>query len=201
MSSPRPRQPFVHGYEPTKSQLVYVCMALGYPADGVASVANEESNPGYTTPDWWPKPSERSVTVSDPWPTHPQRRSPQDHRLLSTSICLDTVCRCTIYTRETRAVFLAWSCLPKWSGLLAERRLIAWLSWHGYMLKLACRTWWGACVMKACFVVWSLPRTLRLDRERRRMVMQEFNGSLAQAILRLWPGRQPTMRNGWNCGY
>ena len=133
MSRPRPRQPFVHGYDPTKSQHVYVCMTLGYP-----SVANEESsNLGYTTPDWWLKPSERSVTVSH------HRLLSQEHRLLSTAICLDTVCRRTIYARETRAVFLAWSCLPKWWGLLADRRLIAWLSWSGYMLKLACRTWWG----------------------------------------------------------
>ena len=69
------------------------------------------------------------------------------------------------------------------------------------MLKVICRTWWEACVMKACFVVWLLTRTLRLDVERRRMVRQEFNGSLVQASLWLWPGRQPTMRNGWNCGY
>ena len=201
MSNPRQRQLSLHGYEPTMSQLAYVCMALGFPADGVASVAHEESNPGFTTPDWWPKPSERSFTVSDPWPKHAQRRSPQDHRLLSTSICLDTVCRRTIYTRDTRAVFLAWSGLPKWWGLRADRRMMAWLSWSGYMLKVICREWSGACVTKACFFAWLRSRTLRLNVERRRRVRQEFNGSLVKAILWFWPGRLPTMRNGWNCGY
>ena len=196
MSRPDTRQPFLSGYEPTKSQHVHVCNALGYPI-----VADEESStPGYISPDWWPKPSERSVAGSH------HRLPTQEHRLLPTAICLDTVCRRTIYTRETRAVFLGWACLPKWSAIRAERRLTAWLSWHGYLLKLACRMWWGACLLKACFIVWSFPLTLRdLQlagfRERRRMVMQEVDRSLAQAILWIWPGRQPNMRDGWNCGY
>ena len=133
MSRPDTRQPFLYGYEPTNSQHVHVCNALGYPIVAI----EEDSNPGYITPDWWPKPSERSVAGSY------HRLPTQEHRLLSTAICLDTVCRRTIYTRETRAVFLGWACLPKWSAIRAERRLTAWLSWHGYLLKLACRMCWG----------------------------------------------------------
>ena len=183
MSRPDTRQPFLYGYEPTNSQHVHVCNALGYPIVAI----EEDSNPVYITPDRWPKPSERSV-------------------VLSTAICLDTVCRRTIYTRETRAVFLGWARLPKRSAIRAERRLTAWLSWHGYLLKLAYRMWWGACLLKACVIVWSLPLKLRelqlvLFRERRRMLMHEVDRSLAHAILWLWPGRQPNMRDGWNCGY
>ena len=187
MSNPRQRNLSLHGYEPTMSQLVYICRALGLPPTGIASVAYEKNNPGFTTPDWWPK--------------HPERRFAQCHRLLSTSISLETVCRRTIYTRDTRAVFLAWSGLPKLRSLRAERRMMAWLSWSGYMLKVICREWSGACVTKACFFAWLRSRTLRLNAERRFKFWQEFNGSVVKAILWFWPGRLPSMRDGWNCGY
>lgn len=83
MSNPRQRNLSLHGYEPTMSQFVYVCTGLGLPPAGIASVAYEKNRPGFTTPDGSPKPSERSFTVLDPWPKHPERRSLQDHRLLS----------------------------------------------------------------------------------------------------------------------
>ena len=130
----------------SRSQLPYISRALGLLPIGIVSVAYEKNNLGFTTPDWWPKHPERSFSIPDWWPKHPERRSAQCHRLLSTSISLETVCRRTIYTRDTRTVFFVWSGLPKLRSLRAERRMMAWLSWSGYMLQVICRKWSGAWV-------------------------------------------------------